>query len=415
MNKQKIIFLLAYVIFLAACIELSSYFSLYCLKCFKIIEYLPVSAEISRHERHFVEQFLNDKLENKLYKFDPDLGWTVSPDIATEDPAAGYAITINKLGTRSTREYNPNPPEDVLRIAVFGCSFTFCTDVADDATWPYYLEKAVPGCEVLNYGVPGYGIDQSFLRCRKEGFLAHPDVVILGIGPDTIKRNVNLYRTWLLRRGQKEVGGWWLKPRFTIKNNELKLIENPLRRKADYVKLLDSSFMADVGQEDYFFANKGYAKGMFDFLATIRLFKVLLYNFTKDKVFNETMYDREFFEKYRNLVYNPDFEEYRVMEKICDGFSEEAKKNNAMPVFLILPEKGDFRDYKKTGVPRYHTLLKYLKRKNYHYIDLLQYYPRSEAGYPPIKELCSQHYTPKGNAFVALVIRNYLKKKGIID
>jgi len=102
------------------------------------------------------------------------------------DNVSGYTLgadkvmalhKTNKQGFRGNREYALLPEEDKLRFAAFGDSFVFCAEEANNDTWPYYLEKSVNNLEVLNFGVPGYGLTQIFIRFQREGLKFNPDII----------------------------------------------------------------------------------------------------------------------------------------------------------------------------------------------------------------------------------------------
>jgi hypothetical protein len=70
---------------------------------------------------------------------------------------------------------------DHLRIIALGDSFTWGNEVAAEENFAYLLNRADNGLEVLNMGVPGYGIDQMVLKYERHGADLAPDLVILGI------------------------------------------------------------------------------------------------------------------------------------------------------------------------------------------------------------------------------------------
>ena len=69
---------------------------------------------------------------------------------------------------------------DKNRILILGDSFTFGTNVSDEESYPYYLERLLPGTEVLNMGIEGYGHDQMLLYLKEEGLKYNPDIIIVG-------------------------------------------------------------------------------------------------------------------------------------------------------------------------------------------------------------------------------------------
>jgi lysophospholipase L1-like esterase len=73
------------------------------------------------------------------------------------------------------------PPATGLRAVALGDSFVWGNEVAGDENFAALLNRANNGLEVLNMGVPGYGIDQAILKYERHGADYRPDVVILGI------------------------------------------------------------------------------------------------------------------------------------------------------------------------------------------------------------------------------------------
>jgi hypothetical protein len=80
------------------------------------------------------------------------------------------------------------------RIAAVGDSFTFGLEVPYEETWTHRLEQALGGqVQVLNFGVDGYGVDQAYLRYRRDVLAWHPEIVILGIIDDDLRRTMCVY------------------------------------------------------------------------------------------------------------------------------------------------------------------------------------------------------------------------------
>jgi hypothetical protein len=53
-----------------------------------------------------------------------------------------------------------------MSIGIFGCSFTHGWSVNDDETYPWLLQQQLPNCEVVNFGVGGYGTVHSLIQLR---------------------------------------------------------------------------------------------------------------------------------------------------------------------------------------------------------------------------------------------------------
>ena len=82
--------------------------------------------------------------------------------------------------------------------------------MSDDETFAHQVERLLPGVEVLNFGVHGYGHDQELLYLREALPLYRPDVVLVGHVTDDSMRNMLAFRSFA-------------KPRFRLADGELHL------------------------------------------------------------------------------------------------------------------------------------------------------------------------------------------------
>lgn len=175
---------------------------------------------------------LKEKLEHyttqktSYTQYDPDLGWAVRPN--SQSANGLYYSNSAGIRTSSTRqETSPNPMPGILRIAIFGDSFTHGDDVSYEESWGAVIEKTMNEngrqVEVINLGGQGYAIDQAFLRWRKHGKRLQPHLVIFGFQNSNVKRTMNLIRM-LYSPG---TGIIFTKPRFVLKNDALHLLNVP--------------------------------------------------------------------------------------------------------------------------------------------------------------------------------------------
>src|SRR5262249_1689918 len=147
----------------------------------------------------FVRRHQSGESPAIFYPFDvhhPTRGWAVRPGLSRARVFNNKVLSSNSQGLRGSSEHSYEKPPGTLRILTFGDSFTFGDEVSDNETWPYYLEKLLPGSEVINFGVHGYGHDQMLLYLQEEGIKYHPDIVILGFLPFDMKRNVVSFRDY---------------------------------------------------------------------------------------------------------------------------------------------------------------------------------------------------------------------------
>lgn len=148
---------------------------------------------------------------------DPLLGWALAPGARTRQTTPEYdvAVRINAQGFRADREYSPEPPPGVTRVVAVGDSFTFGQGVEIEKAWPSIVERRLGKAEVINLGVPGYGVDQQLLMLASRGLRYQPAVVVLGLHTPDIFRNTNT------------VHGEYAKPRFRIGEDGLELTNVP--------------------------------------------------------------------------------------------------------------------------------------------------------------------------------------------
>ena len=129
-----------------------------------------------------------------FWRYDSLLGWSNSPGAegVFEHPAFRIGVHINSKGLRD-REYPYEPEAGRRRILVIGDSFVWGYGVEQPETFPKVLEAALPGIDVVNGGVAGYGTDQELLWLRAEGLRYRPQVVILMMcGNDDDENNRDL-------------------------------------------------------------------------------------------------------------------------------------------------------------------------------------------------------------------------------
>jgi len=180
----------------------------------------PIRLQPFRPDRARVERELTDILEGRtITSFDPTTGWTLRPSCNVENGRYQTDARGFRVGSDGARSSRGQP-----RILAIGDSFTFCSEVDAADSWPVLLEQGLGGgAEVLNLGVPAFGIDQAVLRYEQAGSRERPDRVILGLFPDDLPRHVNVFRCML------QESDWPLsKPRFLMRSDgTLELLNVP--------------------------------------------------------------------------------------------------------------------------------------------------------------------------------------------
>jgi hypothetical protein len=152
---------------------------------------------------------------------DPWLGWRPKPGIQVRSARPGsfdVTVSVNAQGLRGRAPAAVEKAAGTTRIAIFGCSQTFGSGVEDDETFSALLAASLPGTEVLNFGVHGYGTDQMLLRWELEGRRYSPDLVVLAFAYYHLDRNVTGFR-------------FYAKPRFVLEpDGTLQLAGVPVPR-----------------------------------------------------------------------------------------------------------------------------------------------------------------------------------------
>lgn len=150
-----------------------------------------------------------------IYRYDRLLGWNPRANLKNHDIGSGAFLSTNSQGIRGTKEYSTEKVGNTLRIITLGDSFTFGEEVSDNQTFSSFLERKIPGIEVINLGVGGFGHDQMLLKLETEGIKYHPDIVILGFLGTDMERNILSFRDYS-------------KPTFTLNKNNLEIKNNTI-------------------------------------------------------------------------------------------------------------------------------------------------------------------------------------------
>jgi hypothetical protein len=129
----------------------------------------------------------------------------------------------NNLGARASHDVGERTTPGQQRWLVFGDSFAVGSRVRQEEVWSSILDVNLESVEVLNFGVDGYGMGQSYLRYQavKER-LEHDLILLMFVPAEDLWRDVNTRRDL---RGNWEL--YWVMPRFILDQGKLRLIESP--------------------------------------------------------------------------------------------------------------------------------------------------------------------------------------------
>ncbi len=147
--------------------------------------------------------------------YDPELGWTNRPGVGMHNAAGFVSVKPDVPRERS---------DGTLRVAVFAGSYAL--GGFEDGWWRVLekeLNRVGVRAEVLNFGVAGYGMDQAYLRWKREGVAYRPHVVLFGFAAGNCCDNVNVVRVFR----DRSTGIPFTKPRFVIEGGGLRLVNSP--------------------------------------------------------------------------------------------------------------------------------------------------------------------------------------------
>jgi hypothetical protein len=314
---------------------------------------------------------------------DTDLGWTLTPSRTRR--AEGDVYRINSQSIRSDREYALDPPQDVRRITAFGDSFTHCSESTQADCWAPRLEQAWPGTEVLNFGVPGFGPDQAWLRYRRDGKQHNGCAVLIGFYVGDIERVVNRFRGFISPDESVVLS----KPRFLLDGDALTLLPNPV---TDPRQLLDPQWTeATLGPHDAWYVPGMFVKGPLDSIWLTRLARTAAYH-----------HHRHAFARGEHSypLYDEDQEAFQVTLRILIGHAEDVRANGATPVVVIFPGELDL-EMVAAGAKPYGLLIDRLRSAGLKVVDLTSALS-TEGHKTGLNELFEDtHYSKRGNTVVA--------------
>lgn len=332
--------------------------------------------------------------------WDTELGWVRKANTQHDESGLGGRQTgysIDETGARA----DPTNPDGPLAAVACGDSYTFCRQVNDEETWPYFLSSTL-GNRVRNIGVGNYGIDQALLRLEREFDDLGAPAVIMGVVPETICRVQSVWKHF------SEYGNIFaFKPRFALDaEGTLGIIPNPIKTPDDFFKI--PSLLEALKRQDGFYDRKFHADMMrfpylFHLARTWRRTPSLMAAAFMDRfapggrrAFKQVMR--------RNIQLSAAL--YRdqdccgLLAAIVRRFSETCRAHDARPILLFMPQLLDLK-LLKAGDHFYAPLLDSV-RDIVDVVDMgpeFSKVPDEAALY--IEDGFGGHLTPQANAMVA--------------
>lgn len=320
-------------------------------------------------------------------RFDQELGWVIRPDLVRRQGDVVYRT--NRDGIRARRNHPYEPPPGVARLAAFGDSFTWCFGVDLSECWTSELEDAWPGVEVLNFGVPGYGPDQAWLRYQRQGPAYQPCGVLIGYLVENINRVVSRFRPYL----DNAAGLVAAKPRFLLEGDSLVLLRNPVTSPEQVGDPLWTE--RTLGPHDHWYFPGLLVPNPLDFLHTVRLIRTAAYH----NPFSDRWFTRGLSKNWDRL-YAERGEAYQVAGRVLIEFARDVSRQGATPVVVVFPSQFELDDMVSGRPKAYAPLLEWLEREGVATIDLADALA-VEARRTGARNIVPDHMSPYGNRLAA--------------
>ena len=320
--------------------------------------------------------------------WDPHLGWAHRPGSKSEN--GWYSYNADAIRTASSETVvSKKHQHGLLRIEIFGDSFTHGNDVPFHNTWGYYLERDLKAsgipAEVLNFGMGGYGMDQAFLRWETEGYLYQPHIVLFGLRLENILRNVNLIRSLYLN----DTGLPFTKPRFVLEQERLTLINAPPPPPDRLLDIMNDVSSWELSRYEYWYNKEDYRERWF-LRSELASFA---YSWFKSHRPHRTAHDE-------NLE--------KLSLRIIQSFKESVEAHGGVFYVVYLPLKENVRLLERNMVlrPRFLKNLEEVSPIIHTETQLL-----AEAEAVGIDATIPLHYSPKANEIVGAVVTKFLVQK----
>ncbi len=156
-----------------------------------LIFFGEVFLRLRRHElldfdNYFVK-FRKTKAATCLVTFDETLGWVSESNVTERRNNYRTRVTTRDHGIRINSVQN-KVDSKLPPILAVGDSFVFGDQASNEESWPSHLE-AKSGTRVLNAGMCGYGMDQSYLRAKQLVDIYQPSTLIYSFTSYDIPRS----------------------------------------------------------------------------------------------------------------------------------------------------------------------------------------------------------------------------------
>jgi hypothetical protein len=311
--------------------------------------------------------------------YDRELGWTVGPNRHSENGryfSSAEGLRSSHVGIAFADR------ETSCRIALVGDSFTFDEEVTFEDSWGNQLERLLPlGCQVLNFGVLGYGVDQMYLRYARDVRPWRPNIVVFSAIDFDFLRNMAVYAFLLFPDADMP----WAKPRFVLKDGQLALLNVPTPSPEEIFSASSIRDLPFITYDRFYFSSewdREYWK---------------LFNFSYLFRFIVSWYP--VWETQRSQVSDETLQ--TLNRELLRSFVRLASSEGSIPLLVYLPWQADFTN-RRTQAGYVPPVLRLMRDTGAETIDLI---PCLSEVDPANRFAPHAHYTPQTNVSVARCLR----------
>lgn len=331
----------------------------------------PTPDESLVYEWKWVESRLasdsGDASDDSPFEYDADLGWRLVPDYARE------GIRTNARGLRADRSYAPGRSPGRRRIVLLGDSFTFGAHVANDETFAHFIEREeLPGWEVPNLAVNGYGTDQALLAYELRGADLAADIVVMGFYVRDYTRNRLRFKVYA-------------KPYFVPDGDGLQLVGHPVSPPETLLEAYanGSRRVGEVGAPYL------------------------------------TLYLAKAWQRFRQRRPAESDPEWLVLSRIMRRFRDHVHSQGAHPMWLVIP----YHDVEDVERSRYAAIGEMCEREaralGLSLLNLTGAFREHAARYPDValyrpREI-GGHFSVEGHRLVAKLVASHLRAQGWVE
>ena len=285
------------------------------------------------------------------------------------------------------------PPDSSVCLEAYGDSFTWGDEVDHAQAWGSLLSARL-GCRILNFGVNGFGTDQSLIRYLESEY--RPPIALLNHTSADIVRNVNQFRNLIYK-----LDSVVLKPRFILEDDDLRRVGLPEFSSEEASDFLTSP--EDYLQHEYFAPGgpSGMKKGP-SFPFSVNLLGSLAHYRIQASLAGEFTFAP---------FYDPEHDSgaLQLTERILLKFQETALQRDQLPVVTIIPTCADFTYFEENGAFPYGTLSSFSQDNLEHFIDFGREVLDRGVRYQDLFFDCGSHFNAEGHAVLARILEEQLR------